>query len=137
MFTSAKDIMKIIWNGLKEIKKNCSEYCEKDARKIYEETLERVKDELSGPEPEEIRKERLVRNRWEKMRAERKIAAVSILTILASLVLVTSYDRWMGFGSFILVMAAVAVISILWISRLFMRRFKLSLEGWLLEAKEV
>lgn len=66
MFTSAKDIMKIIWNGLKEIKKNCSEYCEKDARKIYEETLERVKDELSGPEPEEIRKERLVRNRWEK-----------------------------------------------------------------------
>ena len=53
MFTSAKDIMKIIWNGLKEIKKNCSEYCEKDARKIYEETLERVKDELSGPEPEE------------------------------------------------------------------------------------
>ena len=84
MFTSAKDIMKIIWNGLKEIKKNCSEYCEKDARKIYEETLERVKDELSGPEPEEIRKERLVRNRWEKMRADRKIAAVSILTILAS-----------------------------------------------------
>ena len=137
MFTSAKDIMKMIWNGLKEIKKNCYEYCEKDARKIYEETLERVKDELSGPEPEEIRKERLVRNRWEKMRADRKIAAVSILTILASLVLVTSYDRWMGFGSFILVMAAVAVISILWISRLFMRRFKLSLEGWLLEAKEV
>ena len=137
MFTSAKDIMKIIWNGLTESEKNCSEYCEKDARKIYEETLERVKDELSGPEPEEIRKERLVRNRWEKMRADRKIAAVSILTILASLVLVTSYDRWMGFGSFILVMAAVAVISVLWISRLFMRRFKLSLEGWLLEAKEV
>ena len=71
------------------------------------------------------------------MRADRKIAAVSILTILTSLVLVTSYDRWMGFGSFILVMAAVAVISVLWISSLFMRRFKLSLEGWLLEAKEV
>ena len=33
MFTSAKDIMKIIWNGLREIKKNCSDYYEKDARK--------------------------------------------------------------------------------------------------------
>lgn len=31
-------------------------------RIIYEETLERVKDELSGPESEEIRKERLVKN---------------------------------------------------------------------------
>ena len=61
MFTSAKDIMKIIWNGLREIKKNCSDYYEKDARKIYEETLDGVKAELSGPEPEEKRKERLVR----------------------------------------------------------------------------
>ena len=51
MFTSAKDIMKIIWNGLREIKKNCSDYYEKDARKIYEETLNGVKAELSGPEP--------------------------------------------------------------------------------------
>ena len=42
MFTSAKDIMKIIWNGLREIKKNCSDYYEKDARKIYEETLNGV-----------------------------------------------------------------------------------------------
>ena len=56
MFTSAKDIMKIIWNGLREIKKNCSDYYEKDARKIYEETLDGVKAELSGPEPEEKRK---------------------------------------------------------------------------------
>ena len=93
MFTSAKDIMKIIWNGLREIKKNCSDYYEKDARKIYEETLNGVKAELSGPEPEEKRKERLVRNRWEKMRVERKIAVVSILTILVSLVFVTSYGK--------------------------------------------
>ena len=82
MFTSAKDIMKIIWNGLREIKKNCSDYYDKDARKIYEETLNGVKEELSGPEPEEKRKDRLVKNRWEKMRVERKIAVVSILTIL-------------------------------------------------------
>ena len=112
MFTSAKDILKIIWNGLREIKKNCSDYYEKDARKIYEETLNGVKAELSGPEPEEKRKERLVRNRWEKMRVERKIAVVSILTILVSLVFVTSYGRWMDFGSFLLVMAAVAVVSV-------------------------
>ena len=137
MFTSAKDIMKIIWNGLREIKKNCTDYYEKDARKIYEETLNGVKAELSGPEPEEKRKERLVRNRWEKMRVERKIAVVSILTILVSLVFVTSYGRWMDFGTFLLVMAAVAVVSVWWVSHLFRKRFKLSLEGWMLEAKEV
>ena len=76
-----EDYMERIKKKLRRIVLNT---VKKDARKIYEETLERVKDELSGPEPEEIRKERLVRNRWEKMRADRKIAAVSILTILAS-----------------------------------------------------
>ena len=68
---------------------------------------------------------------------ERKIVVVSILAILVSLVFVTSYGRWMDFGSFLLVMAAVAVVSVWWISHLFRKRFKLSLEGWMLEAKEV
>ena len=137
MFTSAKDIMKIIWKGLKEIKKNCSEYYEKDARKVYEETFSRVMTELSGLEPEEKRKECRVSNRWEMMRLERKIAVTSILTILVSLVFVTSYGRWMDFVTFLLVMAAVAVVSAWWISHLFRKRFKLNLEYWMLEVKEM
>ncbi len=92
--------------------------------KIYEETLNGVKAELSGRSRRKSGKERLVKNRWEKMRVERKIVVVSILAILVSLVFVTSYGRWMDFGSFLLVMAAVAVVSVWWISHLFRKAFQ-------------
>ncbi|WP_373263273.1 hypothetical protein [Hungatella hathewayi] len=136
MFTSAKDITKIVWNGLKEIKKNSAEYCEKDAGRIYKETLSIVKTELSGLEPEEKRKECIVKNRWEKMRIDRKIVVISILTFVLSMILTVFYDKWIDFELFLLIMVTMAVLSVWRISHLFQKRFRLNLEGWLLEVKE-
>ena len=41
------------------------------------------------------------------------------------------------FMEMLVLTAAVAVVSVWWVSHLFRKRFKLSLEGWMLEAKEV
>lgn len=130
MVKTSKEIMKIIWNGLKDIRSNMNDYFSRKTKEEYTGLISSVK---AKDWTQETLEERFYVCGREIHNAERKIAAVSIFFILVSVMALERYGDRMEAEWLLLFAGAAFVIYLAVIFRLFGKRFAMTAERDILQ----
>ncbi|MEY8356092.1 hypothetical protein AALB39_22425 [Lachnospiraceae bacterium 54-53] len=130
MIKAAKEVMKIIWNGFVDTRRNVNHYFSRKTKEEYASLLSSVK----GKEwTQEALEERFYMCGREIHNAERKITADSIFFILAGFVTFGRYGDRME-GEWLLLCAIIAfIIYLAVIFRLFRKRSVMAAERDILQ----
>lgn len=132
MFRAVKDIMKIIWNGLRDTRSNINEYCGRDALKIYFN----LKKSVDAQEWSEEELEKGIWGcTWQIQCVERKIIFLSLAFLAICFFVV---QRFMGAGEGIRTAVFLAAQFLIYWSGLCLlmkRKYALTAKRQLLEQK--
>lgn len=132
MFKAARDIMKIIWNGIKDIRSNIDEYCGHDALKTYFNLKRSIK---AQERPQEELEKGLWGCTWQIQCVERKILFLSLSFLVLCFFGMQHLIRGGDGTRTVIFLAALLLLYWSGLCLLFKRRYKLTAKRQLLEQK--